>query len=124
MTFQRIVVVLLIQVIVGLAGAFYLRTDTGTQLRTMKAFIEGSVFAEAVGACERAQSSTRSNGMEAQTSVIGLNSVKLDKYTSFRATPLSPTASLRLRPDREESRHRIELPRAGLKSAFGRVILA
>jgi hypothetical protein len=82
MTFQRIVVGLLILVIVGLAGAFYLHWTTVTQLRTMKAFIEGSVFAEAVGACERAQSSTpfKWNG-GTKTSVIGLNSVKLDKYT-------------------------------------------
>ena len=82
MTFQRTIVGLLILVIVGLAGAFYLNWKTTNQLRTMKAFIEGSVFAEAVGACERAQSSTpfKWNG-GTKTSVIGLNSVKLDKNT-------------------------------------------
>ncbi|HET7122729.1 MAG TPA: hypothetical protein VFI51_01330 [Bradyrhizobium sp.] len=82
MTSQRTIVGLLILVIVGLAGTFYLNWTTATQLRTMKAFIEGSVFAEAVGACERAQSSTpfKWNG-GTKTSVIGLNSVKLDKYT-------------------------------------------
>ena len=82
MTFQRTIVGLLILVIVGLAVAFYLNWKTTTQLRTMKAFIEGSVFAEAVGACERAQSSTpfKWNG-GTRTSVIGLNSIKLDKYT-------------------------------------------
>ena len=52
------------------------------QLRTVKAFVEGYVFAEAVAACEKAQSSTpfKWNGGN-QTAVIGLNSVKLDKYT-------------------------------------------
>jgi hypothetical protein len=45
MTSQRTIVGLLILVIVGLAGTFYLNWTTATQLRTMKAFIEGSVFA-------------------------------------------------------------------------------
>jgi len=82
MTFQRIVAGFLILVIAGLAVSFYLNWKTATQLRTMKAFVEGSVFAEAVGACERAPSSTpfKWNG-GTKTSVIGLNSVKLDKYT-------------------------------------------
>jgi hypothetical protein len=82
MTFQRIIVGVLVLVIVGLAGAFYLNWRTATQLRTIKAFVEGFVFAEAVGACERAPSSTpfKWNG-GTKTSVIGLNSVKLDKYT-------------------------------------------
>jgi hypothetical protein len=54
---------------------------TSTQLRTMKAFVEGYVFAEAVTACERASSTTpfKWNG-GTNTNVIGLNSVKLDKY--------------------------------------------
>src|SRR4029077_10329301 len=82
MTFQRTIVGLLILVIVGLAGAFYLNWKTTNQLRTMKAFIEGSVFAEAVGACERAQSSTPFKWTAAtKTSVIVLTAVKLDKYT-------------------------------------------
>jgi hypothetical protein len=82
MTFQRTIVGLLMLMIVGLALAFYLNWTMATQLRTMKAFVEGSVFAEAVGACERAPSSTpfKWNG-GTKTSVIGLNSVKLDKYT-------------------------------------------
>jgi hypothetical protein len=82
MTFQRIIVGLLILVLVGLAGAFYINWKMATQLRTLKAFVEGYVFAEAVGACERAQSSTpfKWNGA-AKTSVIGLNSVNLDRYT-------------------------------------------
>ncbi len=82
MTFQRIIVGLLILVLVGLAGVFYINWKMATQLRTLKAFVEGYVFAEAVGACERAQSSTpfKWNG-GAKTSVIGLNSVNLDRYT-------------------------------------------
>jgi hypothetical protein len=82
MTFQRTVIGLLILVVAGLAGAFYMNWKTLTQLRTVKAFVEGYVFAEAVAACEKAQSSTpfKWNGAT-RTSAIGLNSVKLDKYT-------------------------------------------
>ena len=82
MTFQRIVVGLLILMIAGLAGAFYMNWKMATQLRTVKAFVEGYVFAEAVAACERAQSSTPFKwNAGTNTSVVGLNSVKLDKYT-------------------------------------------
>src|SRR6202158_1496459 len=82
MTFQRTVIGLLILVVAGLAGAFYMNWKTLTQLRTVKAFAEGYVFAEAVAACEKAPSTTpfKWNG-GARTSVVGLNSVKLDKYT-------------------------------------------
>jgi hypothetical protein len=82
MNFQRTVIGLLILVIAGLTGAFYMNWRTLNQLRTVKAFVESSVFAEAVAACERAQSTTpfKWNG-GTNTSVIGLNSVKLDKYT-------------------------------------------
>ena len=82
MTFQRIVVGLLILVIAGLAVAFYIDWKLATQLRTVKAFVEGYVFAEAVAACEKAPSSTpfKWNG-GARTAVIGLNSVKLDKFS-------------------------------------------
>ena len=82
MNFQRILLLLVVLLAAGLAGAFYMNWKTLTQLRTMKAFVEGYVFAEAVGACEKAQSSTpfKWNG-GTKTSVIGLNSVKLDKYT-------------------------------------------
>ena len=82
MTFQRIVAGVLVLLIAALAGAFYMNWKTLTQLRTMKAFVEGYVFAESVGACEKAQSTTpfKWNG-GIKTSVIGLNSVKLDKYT-------------------------------------------
>src|SRR6202030_1728325 len=68
--------------IAGLAGSFYINWKMATQLRTVKAFVEGYVFAEAVAACERAQSSTPfkwNTGIN--TAVVGLNSVKLDKYT-------------------------------------------
>jgi hypothetical protein len=82
MNFQRTIVGLLILTIAGLAGAFYMNWRTLTQLRTMKAFVEGYVFAEAVAACERVQSTTPfkwNTGIN--TSIVGLNSVKLDKYT-------------------------------------------
>jgi hypothetical protein len=73
---------LLVLVIAGLAGAFYMNWKTLTQLRTMKAFVEGHVFAEAVAACEKAPSTTPFKwNTGTKTSVIGLNSVKLDKYT-------------------------------------------
>jgi len=81
MTLQRITVGLLILTIAGLAASLYVQWKTSTQLRTMKAFVEGYVFAEAVTACERASSTTtfKWNG-GTNTNVIGLNSVKLDKY--------------------------------------------
>jgi hypothetical protein len=73
---------LLILVIIGLAAAFYIEWKTTVQLRTMKAFVEGHVFAEAVAACERAGSTTPFKwNTGTKTSVIGLNSVKLDKNT-------------------------------------------
>jgi hypothetical protein len=82
MTFQRIIVGLLILTIAGLAAAFYIDWRMAVQLRTMKAFVEGYVFAEAVAACEKAPSTTPFKwNTGTKTSVIGLNSVKLDKYT-------------------------------------------
>jgi hypothetical protein len=80
-TFQRIAIGLLILLAAGLAVAFYIDWRMAVQLRTVKAFVEGYVFAEAVAACEKAPSSTpfRWNG-GARTAAIGLNSVKLDKY--------------------------------------------
>ena len=82
MTFQRIVAGLVVLLAAGLAVAFYIDWRLAVQIRTMKAFVEGHVFAEAVGACERAQSSTpfKWNGGK-NTSIVGLNSVRLDKYT-------------------------------------------
>jgi hypothetical protein len=81
MTFQRTIVGLLVLTIAGLAVSFYVHWKTNTQVQTMKVFIEGYVFAEAVAACEKAPSTTpfKWNG-GTKTAVIGLNSVKLDKY--------------------------------------------
>jgi hypothetical protein len=82
MTFQRIVVGLVVLLAAGLAVAFYIDWRLAVQIRTMKAFVESYVFAEAVSACEKAQSSTpfKWNGGKS-TAIVGLNSVKLDKYT-------------------------------------------
>ncbi len=82
MKFQGIVAAVLLLLLAGLAGSFYFTWKTLTRLRTVQAFVESSVFAEAVAACERAQSSTpfKWNGGK-QTAVIGLNSVKLNKDT-------------------------------------------
>jgi len=80
MTFQRIVIALLITLFAGLGAAFYIDWKMAVQVRTMKAFVESYVFAEAVGACEKAQSSTPFRWNDGkQTAVIGLNSVKLDR---------------------------------------------
>ncbi len=82
MTFQRIVIGLLILIIAGLGGAFYIEWKMAVQLRSVKAFVEGNVLAEAVAACERAPSTTPFKwNTGTNTSIIGLNSVKLDKYT-------------------------------------------
>jgi hypothetical protein len=82
MTFQRTVVGLLILLIAGLAGAFYMNWKILTELRMVKAFVEGYVFAEAVAACEKAESTTPFKwNTGTNTSVVGLNSFKLDKYT-------------------------------------------
>jgi hypothetical protein len=62
MTIQRILLALVVLLAAGLAGAFYMNWKTLGQLRTVKAFVEGSVFADAVAACEKAPSTTRSNG--------------------------------------------------------------
>lgn|ERR1700736_2867933 len=82
MTLQRTMIGLLVLAIAGVAAAFYMNWRTQTQLRSVKAFVEGYVFAEAVAACERAQSATpfKWSGA-ARTSAIGLNSVKLDRDT-------------------------------------------
>ena len=82
MNFQRTVTAILVLLALGLAAAFYANWKTQTRLRTVQAFVESSVFAEAVAACERAQSTTpfKWNGGK-QTAVIGLSSVKLDKDT-------------------------------------------
>jgi hypothetical protein len=82
MTFQRIIAGVLVLLIAGLAGAFYMNWKTLGQLRTMKAFVEGYVFADAVAACEKAPSTTPFKwNSGTKTSVVGLNSVRPDKYT-------------------------------------------
>ncbi len=82
MTFQRIAIGLFVLLVAGLAAAFYIDWRLAVQVRTMKSFVEGYVFAEAVAACERAPSSTPFKWTGGKnTSIVGLNSVKLDKYT-------------------------------------------
>ena len=79
--FERIVVGLLVLMIACLGAAFYTDWKLAVEVRSLKAFTEGYVFAEAVAACEKTQSSTpfKWNG-GTNTSIVGLNSVKLDKY--------------------------------------------
>jgi hypothetical protein len=79
--FERITVGLLVLVILGLGAAFYTDWKLAVEVRTLKSFAEGYVFAEAVAACEKAPSTTpfKWNG-GTNTSIVGLNSVKLDKY--------------------------------------------
>jgi len=82
MNFQRIAIGLIVLLAAGLAGSFYMNWKTLRLLQTTKAFVESTVFAEAVAACERAQSSTPFKwNVGKQTAVIGLNSVKLNKDT-------------------------------------------
>ena len=80
MNFQRILLFLLVLLAAGLAASFYMNWKMLGQLRTVKALVERSVFAEAVAACERAQSTTpfKWNGGKGNA-VIGLTSVKLNK---------------------------------------------
>jgi hypothetical protein len=82
MIFQRISIGLFVLLVAALAVAFYIDWRLAVQVRTLKAFVEGSVFAEAVAACEKAPSSTpfRWNGGKS-TTVVGLSSVKLDRDT-------------------------------------------
>ena len=66
----------------GLAASFYVNWRTLGQLRTVKAFVEGGVFADAVAACEKVQGQMPFKWNSGkQTAVIGLNSVKLNKDT-------------------------------------------
>ena len=82
MIFQRTIVGLLVLAIAGLAASFYFEWKMSVQLRTIKAFVEGYVFAEAVAACEKVQSTTPFKwNTGTKTAVIGLSSVKLDKNT-------------------------------------------
>jgi hypothetical protein len=81
MTFQRIAIGLFVLLVAALGVAFYIDWRLNVQVRTLKAFVEGYVFADAVAACEKVQSSTpfKWNGAK-NVSIVGLNSVKLDKY--------------------------------------------
>ena len=90
MTFQRCVAGLLVLLIAGLAGSFYMNWKTLGQVRTLKAFVEGTVFADVVVACEKAPSATpfKWNGGK-QLSVIGLHSIRPDKYTVIASYTLA-----------------------------------
>jgi len=81
MTLQRIAIGLFVLLIAALGAAFYIDWRLNVQVRTLKTFLESYVFAEAVAACERAPSSTpfKWNGARS-AAIVGLNSVKLDKY--------------------------------------------
>jgi hypothetical protein len=82
MNLQRILLALVVLLAAGLAGAFYVNWKTLGQLRTVKAFVEAQVLADAVAACEKAQSSTPFKWTGAkQTAMIGVTSVKLNKDT-------------------------------------------
>ena len=82
MNFQKITIALFVFLIAALGVAFYIDWRMSVQLRTVKAFVESYVFAEAVAACEKVNSTTPFKWNDAkQTAVIGLNSVKLNKDT-------------------------------------------
>ena len=82
MMFQRIAGALFVLLVAGLAIAAYIDWRLSIQVRTLKAFVEAYVFAEAVAACEKAPSSTPFKWNAGKnTSIIGLNSVKPDKNT-------------------------------------------
>jgi hypothetical protein len=82
MTFQRIAIGLIVLLAAGLGVAYYIDWRLAVQARTVKSFIEGYMLAEAVAACEKAPSSTPFKWNGAQSaSIIGLSSVKVDKYT-------------------------------------------
>ena len=80
MNFQRIAIGLIVLLAAGLAGSFWMNWKTLTQLRRQRPSSRATVFADAVAACEKAQSTTpfKWNGGK-KTAVIGLNSVKLNK---------------------------------------------
>src|SRR5690242_12672485 len=81
MTFQKIAIALFVLLAAGLGVALYIDWRLAVQVRTLKAFVEGYVFADAVAACEKAPSSTpfKWNGARS-AAIVGLNSVKLDRY--------------------------------------------
>lgn len=89
MSLQRLLWVLVILLAGGLAGSYYMNWKTLGQLRTVKAFVEQAVFADAVAACEKVQSTTpfKWNGGK-QIAVIGLNSVRLNMDTTVASYTL------------------------------------
>ena len=89
MTFQRIAIGLFVLLVAALGAAFYIDWRLNVQVRTLKAFVESYVFAEAVAACEKAPSSTpfKWNGAK-NASIVGLNSVKPDKNNVFASFTL------------------------------------
>jgi hypothetical protein len=85
------------------------------QLRTVKAFVESSVFADAVAACWRAQSTTpfKWTGGK-QTAVIGLTSVKLNKDTIITSyTLVADSVFCDYDPIKKKCRYRIEFSGTG-----------
>src|SRR3954465_9272188 len=82
MNFQHILLLIVNLLAAGLAGSFYMNWKTMGQVRTVKAFVEGLVFADAGAACEKAPGPPpfKWNGGK-QLSIVGLNSVRPDKYT-------------------------------------------
>jgi hypothetical protein len=82
MTFQKMAIGVFVLLVAALSVAFYIDWRMAVQLRTVKAFVESYVFADAVAACEQAKSTTPFKWNDGkQTAVIGLNSVKLNRDT-------------------------------------------
>ena len=90
MNFQRLMMALVVLLAAAVGASFWMNWRTLTQLRTVKAFVEGYVFADAVAACEKVQSTTpfKWTGGK-QTAVIGLNSVRLNKDTVIASYKLA-----------------------------------
>lgn len=90
MNFQRLMMALVVLLAAAVGASFWMNWRTLTQLRTVKAFVEGYVFADAVAACEKVQSTTpfKWTGGK-QTAVIGLNSVRLNKDTVIASYTLA-----------------------------------
>jgi len=126
MTFQRIILGLLILTIAGLAGSFYVNWKMATQLRSVKAFVEGSVFAEAVCSLREGPKHDAVQ-MEYRNQNFGdwieLGEARqVHHHSELHAR--CRQRLLRLRSDQEESRHRLEFPGAGLKPQFPAVVPA
>ena len=82
MTFQRIIAGLLILVIAGLAGAFYMNWKTGDPVADDEGIRRRLCVCGSRCGLRRVQSTTPFKwNTGTRTAVVGLNSVKLDKYT-------------------------------------------